>query len=127
LDPRSAATPGARAVTASVLFTDLRGFTGLSEHFADDPTQLLDLVNEHLGVVVQEIERYGGVVEKFVGDGVLATFGARDDVPTHRDQALAAAIAVVGANEALNRQRAAAWGFRLEVGVGLAAGTVVLG
>lgn len=112
---------------AAALFTDLRGFTGLAERFGDDPRGLLDVINAHLGVVVGAIRRCGGVVEKFIGDGVMATFGARADMLDHAERSLAAAMAVVGANEALNRRHAAAWGFRLEVGVGVAAGKVVVG
>jgi class 3 adenylate cyclase len=112
---------------ATALFTDLRHFTHLAEAFASDPATLLSVVNEHLTVVVRAVTRCSGVVEKFVGDGLLATFGARADQPDHRERALAAALGVVGANEALNRRRSEAWGFRLEVGVGAAAGPVVVG
>ena len=112
---------------ATALFTDLRGFTHLAETFANDPAALLAVVNEHLVVVVRAVTRCAGVVEKFVGDGLLATFGARVDQPDHRERALAAALGVVGANEALNRRRSAAWGFRLDVGVAAAAGPIVVG
>jgi adenylate cyclase len=113
--------------TASILFTDLRGFTGLTERFANDPAGLLDVLNAHLKRVLRSIAICGGVVEKFVGDGVMATFGASDLQPDHVDRAMAAAIGLVGANEALNRRCAADWGFRLEVGVGVASGPVVIG
>ena len=112
---------------ATALFTDLRHFTHLAEHFAADPAALLEVVNEHLTVAVRAISRCAGVVEKFVGDGLLATFGARADQPDHRERSLAAALAVVGANEALNRRRSQEWGFRLDVGVGAAAGPIVVG
>ncbi|MDQ2942045.1 MAG: adenylate/guanylate cyclase domain-containing protein [Candidatus Dormibacteraeota bacterium] len=112
---------------ASIMFTDLRGFTGLTERFADDPAGLLDVLNAHLKRVLRSIAICGGVVEKFVGDGVMATFGASDHQPDHVDRAMAAAIGLVGANEALNRRCASDWGFRLEVGVGVASGPVVIG
>jgi len=112
---------------ATALFTDLRQFTHLAEVFASDPAALLSVVNEHLTVAVRAVSRCGGIVEKFVGDGLLATFGARADQPDHRERALAAALGVVGANEALNRRRSNEWGFRLEVGVGAAAGPIVVG
>ena len=112
---------------ASVLFTDLRGFTGLTERFVNDPTGLLSVLNAHLKCVLRSIAICGGVVEKFVGDGVMATFGASSLQADHVDRAMAAAIGLVGANEALNRRCAADWGFRLEVGVGVATGPVVIG
>jgi adenylate cyclase len=125
--PVDDAIPSPTVREASALFTDLRHFTHLTEQFADDPATLLDIVNEHLTVVVRAIARCAGVVEKFVGDGVLATFGARSDQPDHRERTLAAALGVVGANERLNRRRSADWGFRLDVGAGAASGRMVIG
>jgi adenylate cyclase len=113
--------------TASILFTDLRGFTRMTERFAHDPAGLLDVLNAHLKKVLRSISICGGVVEKFVGDGVMATFGGNGHQPDHVDRAMAAAIGLIGANEALNRRYAAEWGFRLEVGVGIASGPVVIG
>jgi adenylate cyclase len=113
--------------TSSILFTDLRGFTRLTERFAHDPAGLLEVLNAHLKKVLRSIAICGGVVEKFVGDGVMATFGAGGHQPDHVDRAMAAAIGLIGANEALNRRCAADWGFRLEVGVGIASGPVVVG
>jgi adenylate cyclase len=112
---------------ASIMFTDLRGFTGLTERFVNDPTGLLSVLNAHLKCVLRSIAICGGVVEKFVGDGVMATFGACGPQSDHVDRAMAAAIGLVGANEALNRRSASEWGFRLEVGVGVATGPVVIG
>jgi adenylate cyclase len=113
--------------TVSILFTDLRGFTRLTERFAHDPAGLLEVLNAHLKKVLRSIAICGGVVEKFVGDGVMATFGADGDQEDHVGRAMAAAIGLIGANEALNRRSAADWGFRLDVGVGIASGPVVVG
>jgi adenylate cyclase len=125
--PVDAEPPVATVREATALFTDLRHFTHLTEMFAEQPDALLGVVNEHLTVAVRAVARCAGVIEKFVGDGLLATFGARADQPDHRERALAAAMAVVGANEALNRRRSEDWGFRLDVGVGAAAGPIVVG
>ena len=113
--------------TVSILFTDLRGFTRLTERFAHDPAGLMEVLNAHLKKVLRSISICGGVVEKFVGDGVMATFGASGDQNDHVGRAMAAAIGLIGANEALNRRSAADWGFRLDVGVGIASGPVVVG
>jgi adenylate cyclase len=127
-DPLAEAeAPVAVVRTVSVLFTDIRGFSRLTERFGDDPGGLLDVLNAHLKRVIRSISICGGVVEKFVGDGVMATFGAADLQPDHVHRAMAAAIGLVGANEALNRRFAATWGFRLDVGVGIASGPVVIG
>jgi adenylate cyclase len=113
--------------TVSILFTDIRGFSRLTERFGDDPAGLLDVLNAHLKKVVRSITICGGLIEKFVGDGVMATFGAKEEQPDHVHRAMAAAIGLVGANEALNRRYAGTWGFRLDVGVGIASGPVVIG
>lgn len=112
---------------ATILFTDIRGFSRLTERFAHDPAGLLEVLNAHLKKVLRSIAICGGVVEKFVGDGVMATFGASGHQADHVNRAMAAAIGLIGANEALNRRSAADWGFRLEVGVGIASGPVVVG
>jgi adenylate cyclase len=127
LEPGIAWPPQAVSREATVLFSDLRGFSALGEAYADDPASLLELVNTHLSAVARAVLRCGAIVEKFVGDGVFATFGAHGDLPDHYERGLAAALAVVGANEAMNRRHAAEWGFRLDVGVGLASGKVVTG
>jgi adenylate cyclase len=122
LDPGTPTT-----YTATVMFTDLRRFMRLAETFQRDPSGLLDILNAHLTCVVRAITICGGNVEKFMGDGVFATFGACGPQPDHSYRAMAAAIGLVGATEALNRRRAADWGFRLGVGVGIAVGPVVVG
>ncbi|MEO8744641.1 MAG: adenylate/guanylate cyclase domain-containing protein [Candidatus Dormiibacterota bacterium] len=112
---------------ATALFTDLRGFMRLAELYQNDPAGLLDVLNAHLSTVVRAVTICGGAVEKFMGDGVFATFGTRRDQPDRAYRAMAAAIGLVGANEALNRKCAAEWGFRLGVGIGIASGPVVVG
>lgn len=112
---------------ATILFSDLRGFTQLSERFSDEPARLLSVMNEHFNVVVKALQSCGGVIEKFVGDGVLATFGTRAEMPDCAPRAIAAALGILGANERLNRRRKGDWGFELQVGIGIAAGKVVIG
>lgn len=127
LDPSAPKLPPATVRQASLLFTDVRGFTAIAERLRRDPERLLSILNEHFAVTVRAVERCGGVVEKFLGDGLFASFGAWRDELDHPARSLAAAIGLVGANEALNRRRSAGWGFRLDVGVGLCTGRVVVG
>ena len=105
LDPNSSDPPPPVVREATVLFTDIRGFTRLTEQLMDDPVQLLSLVNAHLVAVVNAVLRCGGVVEKFVGDGVFATFGARRESPDHALCALGGRMAALSANELVNRRR----------------------
>jgi class 3 adenylate cyclase len=118
-DPRAGLDIPAPVVwNATIMFTDLRGFTGLTERFANDPAGLLSVLNAHLSRVVRSIAICGGVMATFGGSGVQSD---------HVDRAMAAAIGLVGANESLNRRHAGEWGFRLDVGVGVASGAVVIG
>ncbi len=64
----------------------------MAERFANNPSELLEVLNEHLAVVVRAVTRCGGVVEKFGGDGVLASFGPRADLADAAQRALAAAL-----------------------------------
>jgi adenylate cyclase len=127
LDPHSTELPPPIVRQATAMFSDIRGFTHIAEKLIGQPTKLLEIVNEHMSVAVQAVLHCGGTIEKFVGDGVFATFGARRDMSDHAECALAAGMAIVTANEALNRRRADARGFRMDVGIGLATGELVLG
>jgi adenylate cyclase len=74
----------------SVLFTDVAGFTTFSE--AVEPETLADITNEYLEGVCDAIFRHGGLVNSFIGDGVLAFFGAPLAQPDHADRAIGAAL-----------------------------------
>jgi adenylate cyclase len=83
----------------SVLFADLAGFTTFSE--ARSPTEVITMLNTYWAVVVPAIERGGGVVEHFAGDGVLASFNTADDQPDHAGRASATALAIIEAGRPL--------------------------
>jgi adenylate cyclase len=109
----------------SILFQDIRGFTGLSEKL--DPATLLKLLNQFFTEVVAAVEAEGGVVKQFVGDGVMALFGAPQEYPDHPERAVRAALGIVqrlaGLNESLAKQGLP----KLEIGVGIHTGAVVAG
>jgi len=89
-----AAIPGEERVV-SVVFADLAGFTTFSE--TRPPTEVLEMLNAFWGVVVPGIDRAGGVIEHFAGDGVMAIFNAGGDQPDHARRAAQAATAIVDA------------------------------
>lgn len=109
----------------SILFQDIRGFTGLSERL--DPAALLKLLNQFFTEVVAAVEAEGGVVKQFVGDGVMALFGAPQAYPNHATRAVRAALGIVKRlatlNHALREQGVAP----IEIGVGIHTGMVVAG
>lgn len=108
---------GGAVSEVSVLFVDLVGSTALAA--TRPPTEVVELLNRFFGLVVDEIDARGGLVNKFVGDAVLAVFGAPVAMPGHATTALAAARAI----SARLRDRLP----DAVAGVGVATGRVVAG
>lgn len=107
----------------TVLFCDLRDFTGLCERWA--PEDVVALLNEFYEEACRLIRNHGGTVNKFLGDGLLALFGAPDEHPNHAQAAAEAAHEIVYAVDRL-RERGGVWA-HLDVGIGLDSGHVVCG
>jgi adenylate cyclase len=109
----------------SILFQDIRGFTSLSE--GRDPAALLNLLNRFFTQVVAAVEAEGGVVKQFLGDGVMALFGAPQVHADHAQRAVRAALDIVDRLRELNEQLAQQGAPKLEIGVGIHTGAVVAG
>jgi adenylate cyclase len=108
---------GGETRVATVLFVDLIGSTGFAtEH---SPTEVVEMLNRFFGVVVDEVDQHHGLVNKFIGDAVLAIFGAPVELEDHAAQALAAARAMA--------TRLAVEVPEVGAGVGVATGEVVAG
>jgi len=73
MDAESGGLPRARSVTLTTLFSDLKGFTGASEKMG--PEQLTTWINDYLNAMAETVERFGGVVDDYAGDGIKANFG----------------------------------------------------
>ncbi len=84
----------------TVLFSDLRGYSTISEQLA--PTEVVDLLNRYLGGMNEVIDKHGGVVIEFLGDAIMAVFGAPNDLPHHADAALRCALEMQTTLEQLN-------------------------
>lgn len=109
----------------TILFADLRGFTALSERLP--PEQLLRLLNRCFERLVPEIESRGGIVDKFVGDEIMALFGTPQPLPNAADQALQAALGMRQALAALNADLAAEGRPAIACGIGLNTAPVIAG
>jgi adenylate cyclase len=109
----------------AILFADIRNFTGLSETRL--PFDVVFLLNRYCSLMAAAIERQGGYVDKFIGDGVMAIFGISNGVRAGSEAALRAAAEMGAALDALNEEFAETLGGRLRIGVGIHAGPAILG
>lgn len=105
----------------TILFADIREFTSLS--FSLAPGQVVDYLNTYFTAVCDAIRLHGGMVNKFIGDGILAVFGAPDEDPDHAAHAAEAALDMLAVTGELTRPD----GQTTRIGVGLHTGEVVLG
>jgi adenylate cyclase len=111
---------------ATVFFSDLVGFTDLSEKLRDRPEQMVEVVNAYLEETSECLHRHGAYVDKYIGDAVMAVLGVPADLPDHALAACRAALEAQVALEQVNT-RYAAHGVRLEVRIGLNTGEMIVG
>jgi adenylate cyclase len=110
---------------AAILFLDLRGFTRLSATMT--PRDVMRLLGEYQSRLVPVIQRHGGSIDKYLGDGILASFGVVRPSPTFAADALQAIDELLAAAEAWRAEREAAGQPAPIIGAGLAVGTVTFG
>jgi len=116
---------GGEVKEVTVMFTDLRGFTSLSERMP--PEQLLDALNEYFTIITRTIEEHGGVVDKYIGDAVMAIFGAPLEAADHPARAVRCAEALQRVLGQYEDERRRANLPPLATGIGLATGAVIAG
>jgi class 3 adenylate cyclase len=111
---------------AAILFSDIRGYTSLSEKLS--PHEIVSMLNEHFGAMSEEVQRFGGVIDKFIGDAIMVVFGDPGS-PREDDAARAvqAAVAMVRRREAMNRDRQVAGLPPIRIGVGIHVGPIIMG
>jgi len=113
---------GGSSRECTLLFSDLRGFTTFSE--SRHPDDVIELLNDYLTEMADAIIDHGGTLTGFLGDGIIAVFGAPLDQPDHRDRAIEAARDMLGRLAGFNA-RVDAPPFRM--GIGINTGTVMCG
>lgn len=109
----------------SIMMTDIRGFSMLSQEL--DPQDCVKLLNNYFGTMTPLIQKYDGVIDEFLGDAILAIFGAPVITEDHAQQAVACAIEMQRAMVEVNRNNQK-WGLpSIEMGIAVNTGEVVVG
>ena len=116
---------GGKHVEASVMFSDIRKFTSLTETLS--PSDTIELLNSYYTLMFDAIGGQGGIVNQMLGDGLMAIFGAPLPRPDHRQRAVSAALEMQELVAGFNREQAARGGAEIRIGIGIASGPLVAG
>ncbi len=109
----------------TVMFTDIVGFTTASQKLT--PRDTADFLNHHFELIATEIDSSGGTLDKYMGDAVMAFWGAPDDQPDHAERACRTALAVAAALDADNRARVTAGLPLVRIRIGIHSGPAIVG
>jgi class 3 adenylate cyclase len=125
LDTPDGLSLGGRKQNISIMFSDIRGFTSMSEQM--DVEDAVSMLNHYFSVMVDVIHKYRGTVIEFLGDGILAIFGAPVAYENHPDSAAACAVEMQAAMDEINE-----WNIKnryplMEIGVGINSGETIVG
>ena len=118
---------GGETKEMTMLFSDIRGFTGISEQYKDDPEGLTQLINKLLSVLSDEILLTEGTIDKYMGDCIMAFWNAPTDQLQHASLAVKAAMEMGRAMQKLNEELAAEGKKTMAVGIGINTGDCVVG
>lgn len=109
----------------SVIFVDIRGFTPMSERL--QPEEVIGVLNEYLDICTKAVFQWHGTLDKFIGDGVMALFGAPIHYPNHPELAIRAALEMRKHADRLEQECIERWGIGVKFGVGINCGPAVVG
>lgn len=116
---------GGQSKVVSTMFCDIRGFTNMSERMT--PDALVSLLNGHFTAMTEIVFEYGGTLDKYNGDEVMALFGAPLGGENDGEQAILAAIAMQKKNGEMNIEREKNGQPTFEMGIGITTGEVIVG
>jgi adenylate cyclase len=116
---------GGESKIATVFFSDIRSFTSISEKMT--PAEVVDFLNEYMTLMVEIIHRYGGVVDKFIGDAIMAIWGAPISRPNDAENAVSAALEMRAVLHKFNQGRGSRTKPIIRIGMGLNTGEVLAG
>ena len=123
-DPSKAKLGGDRK-EITVLFSDIRGFTAFSENH--QPEEVVSLLNEYLGAMTEIVFAHEGTLDKFVGDAIMALWGAPVGQQDHAERAVRCALAMIKKLEELQKKWASEGRYVIDIGIGINTGDMVVG
>jgi class 3 adenylate cyclase len=116
---------GGKRVNATVMFTDIRGFTTLAETLP--PEETIELLNTYYTLMFDAVGGHGGIVSLIIGDGLMVIFGAPIPLADHCECAVRSALEMIDTIELFNVDRVAAGKPPIRIGIGIASGEMVAG
>jgi len=118
------AKPKEKMVT--IFFSDIRSFTTISEVIGS-PVRLIAMLNTYMTPMVENIVKYHGTIDKFIGDAIMAYWNAPIDIENHADKALQSAIEQIEMLKSVNAQITPEYNVTIDIGIGIHTGVVTAG
>ena len=109
----------------AVLFVDIRGFTSMTEKL--NPEYVVEILNDYLNLTSMAIFKYGGTLDKFIGDATMAIFNAPLDLDNFTFKAVCAAVEVMKGSHELSEKFLTKFGTKVSLGIGINCGTAIVG
>ena len=125
LEDREGLALGGKRRHITVLFSDVRGFTSISEKIS--PEQVVSFLSEYFAQITEIVFKHGGTVDKFIGDGMMAVFGAPKSYGDDALRAVKTGLEMIETMENLDPKWAKLMGHALKIGVGINSGDAVVG
>lgn len=116
---------GGESRRVTILFSDIRGFTAMSERMA--PADVVAFLNDYFSEMVEAVFEQGGVLDKFMGDGLMAVFGSMDAMPDHPRRAVLTALRMKALLSKINGERCMHGKPAIGIGIGIHTDDVIVG